>query len=135
MLQEKISNNENTLTNFNLRRYFLIFSTLTVLVLTVLLSMLFVFRQKNLMENQSVTMVKTIAHQLNHEILQGVTFRVDRDGRYFNIDRSSTTYEELDNKISGVIDKYKNIFKVKIFDRRGITIYSTDRDNVGIINK
>ena len=134
MFWENTSNKEHIRKNFNLRRYFLFFSIITVLVLTILLSTLFVYRQRNLMENQAVSMVKTIAHQLNHDILRDFTFTVARDGRYFNIDRTNTTFEKVDDEIKGMLSQYRNVFKVKIFDRRGLTLYSTDIDNIGVIN-
>jgi len=120
--------------DFNLLRYFSIYSIAIILTLTAILSFVLVVRQKNIMIGQSLHMIEEATHQLNHQMINNITFSVNEKTGYKTIDRKQLKYDQLDKIIRDFLNAYSDLMKVKVYDREGYTIYSTEKKDEGKIN-
>jgi diguanylate cyclase (GGDEF)-like protein len=120
--------------DFNLLRYFSISSIAIILTLTAILSFVLVVRQKNIMIDQSLLMIEEAAHQLNHQMINNITFSVNENTGDKTIDIKKIKYEQVDKIIRDFLNAYSDIIKVKVYDREGFTVYSTDNTDEGQIN-
>ncbi len=120
--------------DFNLLRYFSISSIAIILALTAILSFVLVLRQKNIMIDQSKLMIEEATRQLNYHMINSFTFSVIEKNGYKTIDRKKIKYDQLDKIIKDFLNAYTDFVKVKVYDREGFTIFSTDKENVGEIN-
>jgi hypothetical protein len=116
---------------FNLPRFFNIFSICMILILTILLSLMFMIWQKRLILDYAIKTAKSYAHQLNHEIIKELEFNVVEKGNYLTLDKENFEYEKLDIIIKDFLKNYEDIIKMKIFDRSGVIVFSTDIVDVG----
>jgi diguanylate cyclase (GGDEF)-like protein len=116
---------------FNLPRFFNLFSLLVIVIFSILLSFIFTYRQKNIIVDHSIEMAKSYAHHLNHEITENYNFDLVKYGSFKSIDKDRIRFNELDNIVRRFIKNYESIFKIKIYNREGLVIYSTDPDNIG----
>jgi hypothetical protein len=116
---------------FNLPRFFNLFSLILIVVLSILLSLIFTIYQKNMIINHSVEMAQSYAHHLNHEIAKNYKFDLVKHGNFMTIDKDRIRFKELDEIARTFLKNYENIFKIKIYDRKGLVIYSTAPDNIG----
>ena len=120
--------------DFNLLRYFSIYSIAIILTLTAILSFVLVVRQKNIMIGQSLHMIEEATHQLNHQMINNITFSVNEKTGYKTIDRKQLKYDQLDKIIRDFLNAYSDLMKVKVYDREGYTIYSSEKKDEGKIN-
>ncbi len=120
--------------DFNLLRYFSISSIAIILTLTAILSLVLVVRQKNIMIDHSVLMIEEDTHQLNHSMISNYHFTVIDKNGYKTIDRKKIKHDQIDKIIREFLNAYTDLVKIKIYDREGFNIYSTDKKDAGQIN-
>jgi diguanylate cyclase (GGDEF)-like protein len=119
---------------FNLLRYFFISSIAIILIFTAILSFVLVFRQKHNMIEHSIFMTEEATHQLNHQLLNSSTLSVIEMNGYKTIDKKKIKHDQMEKIIKDFLNTYSDILKIKIYDRNGYTIYSTDKEYEGQIN-
>lgn len=117
--------------DFNLPRFFNVFSLGIILLVSIALSVIFTMHQKSWIIDHSIRMAESYAYHLNNEIAEHYSFPLSRHGNSRTIDKESIKLNELDEVVSKFIKNYKNIFKIKIYNRNGIVVYSTDPENIG----
>jgi len=120
--------------DFNLRRYFSVFSVSIILGLTVILSILVYLNQRETLIEFSISVAEKYADELIHHIDE--SFKAENLDLYqfLETEPPDTYFRMMDKIAAHYIHVYEDIIKLKIFNRRGETIYSTDKANVGIVN-
>ena len=119
---------------FNFLKYFTLSSIGVFLFLTVTLGIVFMTHQKNLLTNYVESSATDFAHHLTSRIFHDDLFSVLGENTGIDVVNSSQEYKNLDKIIKQYLSEYSDIVKMKVFNKRGITIYSTDSTNVGLSN-
>jgi len=120
--------------DFNLRRYFSVFSLSIILVLTVLLSCLVYLNQRETLIGYSISIAEKYADQLIHHIDESLHNENLDINEFLESESPGSYLPVLDDIANHHIHAYHDIEKLKIFNRKGNTIYSTDPANIGIVN-
>ncbi|RJR17499.1 MAG: GGDEF domain-containing protein [Nitrospiraceae bacterium] len=129
----KSSNSPEYSDHFNLQKYFTLYSIGFFVLLTSLLGLVFITHEKKILVNSAVSAAKEFALQLNYHVQEkGIVPNIMSIGNS-NIERSED-YEKLDKIISEYISEFPDIVKIKIFDRTGRTVYSTESEIIGSVN-
>jgi diguanylate cyclase (GGDEF)-like protein len=102
-------------------------------MLTALLGLVFITHEKKILVNSAVSAAKEFALQLNYHInKEGIVPNI------MSIDSShigrSQDYEKLDKIISEYLSEFPDIVKIKIFDRTGRIVYSTESEIISTVN-
>jgi diguanylate cyclase (GGDEF)-like protein len=118
--------------HFNLLRYFAISSIGIFILGAVILGVVFVNLERNMLVDYALYSTKHLAYQLSHRIFEEGLIETDDKTSGVKIRQDSPEYEALDKMISTYISGSSDILKVKIFDKQGKVIYSTDERNIGI---
>ncbi|MBI5740279.1 MAG: GGDEF domain-containing protein [Nitrospirae bacterium] len=119
---------------FNLRRYFSLFSVVIIIALTVLLSALVYWNQRDALIEYSISSTKDFARQLTDRIHGDfIKANVSKYG-YLRVDGHSEQYLHLDNMARAFLHDYRDIKKIKIFNLQRAVIYSTERGDIGHVN-
>jgi diguanylate cyclase (GGDEF)-like protein len=119
--------------HFNLRKYFTLYSIVFFILLTALLGAVFITHEKRLLVDSAVSSAKEFALHLNHHMREeGVVPNIMATAGT-DIEKSKD-HEWLNHIIGEYLSEFPDILKIKIFDRTGLTIYSTDPENIGIVN-
>ncbi len=119
---------------FNLRRFFTLSSVVAVVIITMIMSYLFISHQKRILVDYAVIAAQEFAHQVNHRLYDdGLVSKIqDRDKLVF--EPGSLQYESINNIVDVYLMEFTDVVKLKIFDESGLTIFSTDETNIGIVN-
>ena len=117
--------------DFNLPRFFKIFSLVIILSISTILSFVIAMHQKNQIIEHSALMANLYADILHYEIDNIYNFTLDKYGIFRTIDKDFIKSAELDKITRAFIERFDDIFKIKIYDRAGIVVYSTDKDDIG----
>ena len=120
--------------DFNLKRYFSVFSVSIILVLTILLSCLVYLNQQATLINYSISVAQKYADQLVHHIDESFQEKNLSMNEFLEADSSQKYLKLMDEIAHHHIHGYEDMVKLKIFNRKGNTIYSTDPSNIGIVN-
>ena len=115
---------------FNLRGNFAIFSVMIIIVLTAILSYLIYWNQKEALTSYSVTTVEAVTRDLNENMYSHFIADILQTNDEFSPEHR----RHLDAIAEEYLFGFGNVFKVKIFNAKGKTIYSTDHINVGIVS-
>jgi diguanylate cyclase (GGDEF)-like protein len=133
IFQKIFRHSEQRSDHFNLQKYFTLYSVVFFVLLTALLGLVFITHEKNILVNSAVSAAKEFALQLNYHIQEkGIVPNIMAID-IANIE-GSHDYEKLDKLIGEYLGEFPDILKIKIFDRTGRTIYSTDPETIGIVN-
>jgi len=119
---------------FNLRRYFSLFSLVIIIVLTMVLSGIVYWNQKNSLIEYSISSAKIFAQQINATINRKI---IDADllkEDNLQIESDSLFLLQLDDITGSFLKEYGDIKKIKIFNREGEIIYSSDTEDIGLVN-
>jgi len=119
---------------FNLRRFFTIFSLGIIVFITVSLSYVFIKRQNNLIISSAISSAEEFAHQLTHRLYDENIISTVKKLTESRFVESSPQYEELDRIINTYLKEFTDIVKVKIYDWKGLILYSSDPKSIGHIN-
>lgn len=119
---------------FNFLKYFTLSSIVVFLLLTVSLGIVFTTHQKNLLTNYAESSATDFAHNLTSRIFHDDLFSVLSENTGIDVVSNSQEYTNLDKMIKQYLSEYSDIVKMKVFNKRGITIYSTDPSNIGLRN-
>lgn len=119
--------------HFNLQKYFTLYSIGFFALLTALLGLVFITHEKRILVNSAVSAAKEFALQLNYHVQEKGVVPNIMAANSPSIERSRD-YENLDKIISEYLSKFPDIVKIKIFDRTGRTVYSTESEGIGTIN-
>ncbi|RJQ44660.1 MAG: GGDEF domain-containing protein [Nitrospiraceae bacterium] len=128
-------NTEGPQKRFNLRKYFSHFSIGIIIVLTVILSALVYWNQRETLIEYSISSAKDFARQLNNRIHDDFIEANLQRYSYLRIDPSSEQYLQLDKIAETFLHDYSDIKKVKIFNLQGEVIYSTDPKDIGLTSE
>ncbi len=133
IFQKKSRHPEEQSDHFNLQKYFTLYSIGFFVLLTVLLGFVFITHEKKILVNSAVSSAKEFALQLNYYIHEeGIVPNIMAINNS-NIE-GSHDYEKLDKMIGEYLSEFPDILKIKIFDRTGRTIYSTNPETIGTVN-
>jgi diguanylate cyclase (GGDEF)-like protein len=133
--QVQPDNTEEPKQTFNLLRYFSLFSIGIIVVLTVILSVLVYKNQKSVMIAYSISSVKDFAQQLNYRLHEDFIDENFKQYGQLRIDKRSQYYKKLDEIARKYLNSFRDIKKFKIYDRSGTVIYSTNPEDVGLVNQ
>lgn len=133
IFQNKSAHSQEPSDHFSLQKYFTLYSIGSFVLLTALLGLVFITHEKKILVNSAVSAAKEFALQLNYHIHEeGIVPNIMAINSS-NIE-GSQDYEKLDKMIGEYLTKFPDILKIKIFDRTGRTIYSTDTKTIGTVN-
>jgi diguanylate cyclase (GGDEF)-like protein len=120
--------------DFNLRRYFSVFSISIIVVLTVILSCVVYLNQRTALIDFSISSSKVYADQLLHQIDESFRdVKLDMN-EFLETDSAGSSLKIIDNIVRHHIHASQDVVKFKIFNKNGLTTYSTDPTTVGIVN-
>jgi len=119
--------------HFNLQKYFTLYSIGFFILLTALLGLVFITHEKKILVNSAVSAAKEFALQLNYHVQEKGIVPSIMTMSGSNSERAQD-YEKLDKIISEYISQFPDIVKIKIFDRTGRAVYSTESEIIGTIN-
>jgi diguanylate cyclase (GGDEF)-like protein len=120
--------------NFNLRRYFSLFSLVIIVVLTIILSGIVYWSQRNSLIEYSISSAKVFAQQINTNINEKIINSDLLKDNNLKIENDSFFIVQLDDIIGSFLKEYGDIKKIKIYNREGRIVYSSDPDDVGLVN-
>ena len=120
--------------DFNLRRYFSVFSISIILVLSVLLSCLVYLNQKATLISYSITIAQKYADQLVHHIDESLHIENLDINEFLETGSPGPYLQVMNNIAQRHMHAYEDVVRLRIFNRKGNTIYSTDPYNIGIVN-
>ncbi|MBI5057872.1 MAG: GGDEF domain-containing protein [Nitrospirae bacterium] len=132
-LKSKFSVDE-TKGRFNLRRYFSIFSFGIIILLTIVLSALVYWNQRDSLVEYSISSAVTFAQQLNTRIHEKFIHTDLAKGNNLRIDKDSPVHLELDNIAEIFLKDYVDVKKIKMFNLEGKVVYSTEHEDIGLIS-
>lgn len=119
---------------FNLLRYFSIFSIGIIMVLTIMLSILVYKNQKSVLIAYSISSVKDFAQQLNYRLHEDFIDENFKQYGQLRIDKKSPYYQKLDEIAKKYLNSFRDIKKFKIYDLSGTVVYSTNPEDVELVN-
>lgn len=120
--------------NFNLIRFFSVFSVLIIVVLTVFLSWLVYWQQKKALIEYSLSVAEKYAFELGNDINTSFNKMELKVSDFLQNSDSSSYKREMDKIAEYYVHRHEDIIKLKIFNTKGRTVYSTESSNIGIIN-
>ncbi len=133
IFQKRSRNSQEQSDHFNLQKYFFLYSIGSFVLLTTLLGLVFITHEKKLLVGSAVSAAKEFALQLNYHVhAEGIVPNIMAINGP-SLERSQD-FEKLDKMIGEYLSEFPDILKIKIFDRTGRTIYSTDSDLIGTVN-
>jgi diguanylate cyclase (GGDEF)-like protein len=121
-------------TDFNLRRYFSVFSIIIILILTILLSCIVYWNQRETLIEYSLGAAEVYADQLSRDIRETLHRKNLALDDFLQQGEGDVFISSLDDISIHYVHDYKDLIKVKIFNNEGKTIYSTDHANIGVIS-
>ncbi len=120
--------------NFNLRRYFSFYSLLIIVVLTVILSGIVYWNQRNALINYSISSATMFAHQINGDISRKIIDSALIKENNLLIEDNTNFLLQLDKISESFLNEYGDVKKMKIFDHEGKVVYSSDPNDIGLMN-
>jgi diguanylate cyclase (GGDEF)-like protein len=120
--------------DFNLRRYFSFYSLVIIVFLTVILSGMVYWNQRNALIQYSISSATVFAQQINRSISSKI---IDSDLLKDNnllIENNTNFLLQLDMISESFLNEYGDVKKIKIFDHEGKVVYSSDPDDIGLVN-
>ncbi|HDH04190.1 MAG TPA: GGDEF domain-containing protein [Nitrospirae bacterium] len=120
--------------SFNLRKYFSLFSIGIILILTIALSYVAFWYQKKALIDYSISTIEVMADQLKNRIYDDFIASSLETYGYLYIGEHSLKREDLDKIADSYLFHYNNILKFKIFDLSGSVVYSTDPEDIGLVD-
>jgi diguanylate cyclase (GGDEF)-like protein len=120
--------------DFNLARYFSVFSISIIIVLTAVLSWLVYMNQRATLIDYSISIAQKYADQLIHHIDESFHDEKLDMNEFLEANSPGPYMQVMDDIADHHIHAYEDIVKLKIFNRKGNTVYSTDQSNIGIVN-
>ncbi len=109
---------------FNLCRYFTLFSISIIVPLTIILSYFVFWNQKHIFIDYSIESIENFAHQFNYRIYDYFEFGFDKTSG-LAIEKGSPQYRKLDMFVTSYIEGSGEIIWMRIFNRTGKVIYSS----------
>ncbi len=119
--------------DFNLRQYFSVFSVGIILVSTLVLSYVAFLYQKQALIDYSVSTVEVLAKRFESRIYDDFIAPGLKTYGYLYIGEHSRQREDLDMVAEAFLSDHSDLLKLRIFDLSGSIIYSTDREDIGIV--
>ena len=119
--------------DFDLRRYFSVFSISIIIALSVLLSSLVYLNQRETLISYSISLSEKYADQIMHHIYESFHDEKLEMNDFLKSDSRDPYVRVMDDVAHHHIHLYQDIVKFKIFNKKGNTIYSTDQSNIGIV--
>ncbi|MBI5098671.1 MAG: hypothetical protein HZB30_05475, partial [Nitrospirae bacterium] len=119
---------------FNLRRYFSILSFVVIIILTIILSSIVYWNQKKVLIEYSISSAMMFAKQINISINKKFINSGLLKGDALEIDRDSLLLLQLDSVAETFLKEFGDVKKIKIFNRSGKIVYSSNMDDVGLIS-
>jgi diguanylate cyclase (GGDEF)-like protein len=120
--------------NFNLRRYFSFFSLVIIVVLTMILSAIVYWNQRNALINYSISSATMFAHQINENISRKIIDSALIKENNLQIENNTNFLLQLDKISESFLNEYGDVKKMKIFDHEGKVVYSSDPNDIGLMN-
>jgi len=120
--------------NFNLRRYFSFYSLLIIVVLTVILSGIVYWNQRNALIDYSISSAKMFAHQINANVSRKIMDSSLIKENNLLIEDNTNFLLQLDKISESFLNEYGDVKKMKIFDHEGKVVYSSDPNDIGLMN-
>ncbi len=120
---------------FNLRRFFSLFSFVIIIVLTIILSGIVYWNQRNSLIEYSISSAKTFAQQINTTINKKIISADLLKDNNLQIENDSFFILKLDDITGSFLKEYVDIMEIKIYNREGKIVYSSVPEDIGLINK
>jgi len=121
--------------SFNLRRYFSLFSLVIIIALTIILSAIVYWNQRDSLIEYSISSAKIFAQQINTTINKQIINSELLKDNDLQIENDSFFILKLDDITGSFLKEYGDIKEIKIYNREGKIIYSSDPDDIGLVNK
>jgi diguanylate cyclase (GGDEF)-like protein len=116
---------------FNLRRYFSVLSFWVIITLTIILSSLVYWNQKSVLIEYSISSAMMFAKQINISINNKFENTGLLKGETLEIDPDSYLLLQLDSIADTFLKEFGDVKTIKIFNRGGRIIYSSNTEEVG----
>jgi diguanylate cyclase (GGDEF)-like protein len=123
---------KKTRKSFNILGYFTLYTLIAIIIVTALLTFLFLKHQERTMIQYSIASGEQAAYHLYQRIPKKAIFKSIERGGYIDTTKDRIFYEQLDTVINDFLADYEDVVKVTIFADSGLTLYSTDKDNIGV---
>jgi diguanylate cyclase (GGDEF)-like protein len=120
--------------DFNLRRYFSFNSLVIIIVLTVILSSIVYWNQKNALIEYSISSATVFAQQINRSISSKIIDSALIKENNLLIEDNTNFLLQLDKISESFLNEYGDVKKIKIFNHEGKIVYSSDPDDIGFVN-
>ena len=120
--------------DFNLARYFSVFSISIIIVLTAVLSWLVYMNQRATLIDYSISIAQKYADQLIHHIDESFHDEKLDMNEFLETGAQGLYREVMDDIAKHHVHTSEDVIKLKVFNRKGNTVYSTDPSNIGIVN-
>ena len=124
----------STENKYNLQKYFSMFSIGLIIVLTVVLSVIFIMNQRSGLIKNSTLSAETFAYQFNHRIHEVLIVPSLLEKKHLFLEKGSVRHRRLDSISADYIADYSDIVKIKVYDMKGRIIYSTDPADIGTVS-
>ncbi len=119
--------------NFDLQKYFSVFSVCIILVLTILLSYLAFWYQKKALIDYSISTIEVLADQFKNRIYDDFIATSLETYGYLYIGEHSVKRAYLDKIADNYLSHFGDVLKFKVFDLGGSIVYSTDPEDIGTL--
>ena len=120
--------------NFSLRRYFSFYSLLIIIILTAILSGVVYWNQKQALIKYSISSAAVFAHQINENINMRIINSALIKDKNLLIEDNTKFLMQLDKISETFLNEYGDVKKIKIFNSEGKIVYSSDPDDIGLVN-
>lgn len=134
IIRQNIKTPEGRFERFDLLRYFTISSIGIFIILTIVLGLVFVNFQKNLLIDYAKTTTSSLATQLSRRLIAEGLVNTQKSESGISLEYDLPDYHRLDTIVRTYLTENTEIVKVKIYDKHGVTIYSTVTGDIGVLN-
>jgi diguanylate cyclase (GGDEF)-like protein len=120
--------------DFNLRRYFSFYSLIIIVFLTVILSSIVYWNQRNALIQYSISSATVFAQQINRSISSKIIDSDLLEEKNLLIEDNTNFLLQLDMISESFLNEYGDVKKIKIFNHAGKVVYSSDPNDIGLMN-
>jgi diguanylate cyclase (GGDEF)-like protein len=120
--------------DFNLRRYFSFYSLILIVFLTGILSGIVYWNQRNALIQYSISSATVFAQQINRSISSKIIDSALLKEKNLLIEDNTNFILQLDMISESFLNEYGDVKKIKIFDHEGKVVYSSDPNDIGLVN-
>jgi len=135
ILRARLKSKEDDRPPIDLTKFFTLSSIGAFILLTVILGFVFVMLQKSILIDYSESIADQFTQQLTDSIHEYNIFDLSNKERGPSLNIDSPLYKRLDEIVREYMNHHADIIKIKVFDRKGRVVYSTNKNDLGKISR